>query len=298
MPTAAEYLRPDVIAQVQNLELRARFIVQGFLTGLNASPYHGFSAEFSEHRKYELGDDLRTIDWNVYAKTDRYYVKKFQAETNLDCYLLVDASRSMDYGSEGFMTKFDYAICIAAALGYLSLSQQDSVGLVTFDEKLRAFLPPRSKRTHLFAILAQLANTKPRGETSLAGCLHEVANRVRKRGLIILLSDLLADPEPVIDALHHIRFRGHDLIVFQVLDVAEATFPFTGQVRFEDAETGERLDTTPQSIQAAYLDALARFVGRFRSECLSMQADFNTVNTSMTFDKALLEWLVQRQGRF
>lgn len=298
MPTATEYLRPDVIAQVANLELRARFIVQGFLSGLNKSPYHGFSAEFSEHRKYELGDDLRTIDWNVYGKTDRYYVKKFEAETNLDCFLCVDCSASMDYGSEGFMTKFDYAICVAAAMGYLSLSQQDSVGLVTFDEKLRAFLPPKSKRTHLFTILAQLANTRPRGQTGLAGCLHEIAARIRKRGLIIVLSDLLADAGPVIDALHHLRFRGHDLIVFQVLDVAEATFPFAGQVRFEDCETDERVDTDPRSIQASYLDALHKFIDSYRQECLVMQADFNTVDTSMTFDKALLEFLVQRQGRF
>jgi len=298
MANAAEYLRPDVIAQVANLELRARFIVQGFMTGLNKSPYHGFSAEFSEHRKYELGDDLRTIDWNVYAKTDRYYIKKFEAETSLDCYLVVDASRSMDYGSEGFMSKFDYAICIAGALGYLSLSQQDSVGLITFDEKLRAFLPCKSKRSHLFAILAQLANTKPTGQTGLAACLHEVASRIRKRGLIILLSDLLAEPEPVIEALHHLRFRGHDLIIFQVLDVAEATFPFQGQVRFEDAETQERLITDPRSIQASYLDALNKFIANYRQECLLMQADFITVNTSMTFDKALTEFLVQRQGRF
>jgi uncharacterized protein (DUF58 family) len=204
----------------------------------------------------------------------------------------------MDYGSEGFMTKFDYAICIAGALGYLSLSQQDSVGLITFDEKLRAFLPCKSKRTHLFAILAQLANTKPKGQTGLAAALHEIANRVRKRGLIILLSDLLADPEPVVEALHHLRFRGHDVIVFQVLDVAEATFPFQGQVRFEDAETQERLATDPRSIQAAYLEALHNFIASYRRECLLMQADFHTVDTSMTFDKALLEFLIQRQGRF
>lgn len=298
MTEVAEYLRPDVISQVANLELRARFIVQGFMSGLNRSPYHGFSAEFSEHRKYELGDDLRTIDWNVYAKTDRYYIKKFEAETSLDCYLCVDASRSMDYASAGFMSKFDYAICIAAALGYLSLSQQDSVGLITFDDKLRAFLPPKSKRSHLFAILAQLANTRPTGQTGLAAALHEIASRVRKRGLIILLSDLLADPEPVIEALHHLRFRGHDVIIFQVLDVAEATFPFQGQVRFEDAETSERLTTDPRSIQAAYLAALNNFIDSYKRECLLMQADFNTVNTAMTFDKALMEFLVQRQGRF
>ncbi len=298
MAKAAEYLRPDVISSVKNLELRAQFIVQGFLTGLNASPYHGFSAEFSEHRKYEKGDDLRTIDWNVYAKTDRYYIKKFEAETNLDCYLLVDASASMDYGSEGYMTKFDYAICIAAALGYMSQGQQDAVGLVTFDEKLRAFLPPKTKRTHLFNVLTQLAKTKPQGETYLAGALHEIASRVKRRGLMILLSDLLAEPQPVIDALHHLRYRGHDVIVFQILDVSEATFPFQGQIRFEDAETDDHLDVDPQSIQAAYLSQLHDFIENYRKACVGMQVDFATVDTSMTFDKALLEFLVERQARF
>ncbi|MCG3180520.1 MAG: hypothetical protein BIFFINMI_02882 [Phycisphaerae bacterium] len=298
MATATEYLRPDVISQVENLELRARFIVQGFLSGLNQSPYHGFSAEFSEHRKYERGDDLRTIDWNVFAKTDRYYIKKFQAETNLDTFLLVDTSASMDYGTEGYMTKFDYAICIAAALGYMSLSQQDAVGLAIFDDKLRAFLPPKSKRTHLFNILSHLANTRPKGETNLAESLHAIAGRVKKRGLMIVLSDLLADQEPVIEALHHLRFRGHDLIVMQVLDVSEATFPFQGQVRFEDAESADRLDVDPVSIRAGYLESLRKFIGVYRHECLLMQADFTTVDTSMTFDKALLEFLIQRQSRF
>jgi uncharacterized protein (DUF58 family) len=298
MAKAAEYLRPDVISQVANLELRARFIVQGFMSGLNKSPYHGFSAEFSEHRKYERGDDLRTIDWNVYAKTDRFYIKKFEAETNLDTYLLVDTSASMDYGSEGYMTKFDYAICIAAALGYMSLSQQDAVGLAIFDDRVRAFLPPKSKRTHLFNILSHLANTRPTGETSLAESIHQVASRVSKRGLMILLSDLLADQDPVIEALHHLRFRGHDVIIMQVLDVSEATFPFQGQIRFEDAETADRLNVDPIALRAGYLESLRAFIDRYRQECLTMQADFTTVDTSMTFDKALLEFLIERQSRF
>ncbi|HAU38219.1 MAG TPA: DUF58 domain-containing protein [Phycisphaerales bacterium] len=292
-----EYLRPDVIQTVKRLDLKARFIVEGFIAGLHSSPFHGFSVEFSEHRKYTPGDDIRMIDWGVYAKTDRYYIKKFEAETNLDGYLLVDCSGSMDYAGGGRMTKMDYAICLAAALGYLMISQQDSVGLFTFDEKVRTFLPPKTKRTHLTNILSTLARTKPAGKTHLAECIHDIASRIRKRGLIILLSDLLADPEDVLSALHHLKFRGHDLILFQVLDQSEMTFDFDGQVRFEEPETGEHLDTNPQAIRAAYLEELNAFMEQYRKECQNVRADFVAVHNGMTFDKALVEFLVQRQGR-
>ena len=243
-----QYVRPEVIQQVQRLDLKARFIVEGFLSGLHASPYHGFSAEFSEHRKYTPGDDLRQIDWGVYAKTDRFYVKKHQAETNLDCYLVVDCSGSMGYAAGGRMTKMDYAICLAAALGYMLVHQQDSVGLVAFDEALRTFLPARSKRSHLTNILATLASLRPAGPTQLASAVHQVAERVRKRGLIVLLSDLLDEPAGVVDALHHLKFRGHDLIVFQVLDHSEVAFEFDGPVRFEEPESGETLEADPRAM--------------------------------------------------
>jgi len=293
-----QYVRPDVIQQVARLDLRARFIVEGFLSGLHSSPYHGFSVEFSEHRRYSPGDDIRQIDWGVYGKTDRFYVKKYQAETNLDAYLLVDTSGSMDYSTGGRMTKMDYAICIAGALGYMMIHQQDSVGVAMFDEKLRAFLPPKSKRTHLTNILAMLARNKPQGKTMLAESIHDIANRVRKRGLMILVSDLLGDQEEVIKALHHLRFRGHDIIIFQVLDHSEVSFEFDGQVRFEDPETQETVDATPQSIRAAYLEELRQFIGEYRKTCQGIRADFVTVDNSMTFDKALIEFLVQRQQRF
>ncbi len=296
--TAEQYLRPDVIQQVRRLDLKARFIVEGFLTGLHDSPYHGFSVEFSEHRKYTPGDDIRQIDWSVFAKTDRYYIKKYQAETNLDAYLLVDSSGSMDYAREGRMTKMDYSICLAAALGYMMMNQQDSVGLATFDQKVRAFMPPKSKRSHLINLLGTLARTKPSGETNLAQCLHDIAGRIKKRGLIILLSDLLADQQEVIKGLHHFRFRGHDLIIFQVLDHSELAFEFEGHVRFEDPETGEHLDSNPQAIRAAYLKELHEFIAQYKRDCLNVRADFVTVDNAMTFDKALLEFLVQRQTRF
>ncbi|HUT56532.1 MAG TPA: DUF58 domain-containing protein [Phycisphaerae bacterium] len=297
--TVEQYLRPDVIQQVQRLDLKARFIVEGFLSGLHDSPYHGFSVEFSEHRKYVPGDDIRQMDWNVFAKTDRFYVKKYQAETSLDAYLLVDCSASMDYATGGRMTKMDYAICLAAALGYMMVAQQDSVGLATFDEKIRTFLPAKSKRAHLMNILSMLARTKPSLKTNLAGALHEIAGRIRKRGLIVLLSDLLADnQQEVIRGLHHLRFRGHDMIVFQVLDYSEVAFEFDGQSRFEDPETGEHIDADPRAIQAAYLQEIRAFIEDYRQACQNVRADFVTVHNAMTFDKALIEFLMQRKGRF
>jgi uncharacterized protein (DUF58 family) len=297
--TVEQYLRPDVIQQVQRLDLKARFIVEGLLSGLHASPFHGFSVEFSEHRKYTPGDDPRQIDWNVYAKTDRFYVRKYEAETNLEAYLLVDCSASMGYAGGERMTKLDYAICLAAALGYMMIGQQDSVGLLTFDERIRAYLPPKAKRSHLMNVLSALAATRPEAQTDVALALHDAAERIRKRGLIILLSDLLTeDQDRVLEGLHHLRYRGHDLIIFQVLDASEVTFDFDGQTRFEEPETGQHVDVNPQAIRAAYLDALREFIEGYRRECQAVRADFVTVHNGMTFDKALVQFLVQRQARF
>lgn len=293
-----EYLRPDVIQQVKRLDLRARFIVEGFLSGLHNSPYHGFSVEFSEHRKYTAGDDIRQIDWSVFAKTDRFYIKKYQAETNLDAYLLVDSSASMDFAAGDRMTKMDYSICLAAAMGYMMINQQDSVGLMTFDEKLRTFLPPKCKRSHLTNVLATLARTKPTGKTHLAEAIHQAASKISKRSLIILLSDMLADQDEVIKALHHLKYRGHDLIIFQVLDYSEVMFDFDGQVSFEEPETGEEIQADPQGIRSAYLAELQRFIDEYKRQCQAVRADFVTVDNSMTFDKALLQFLVERKSRF
>ena len=295
--TAEQYLRPDVIQQIQRLDLKARFIVEGFISGLHASPFHGFSVEFSEHRKYVPGDDTRMIDWGVYGKTDRFYIKKYEAETNLEAYLLVDCSASMDFAMGGRMTKMDYAICLAAALGYLMINQQDSVGLFTFDEKVRMYLPPRSKRSHLTNILSTLARTRPGGQTFLAKAIHDIASRVRKRGLMIVLSDLLADQQEVIDALHHLKFGGHDLMIFQVLDEAEVTFDFDGQLELEEPETGETLSVNPQSVRAGYLEEIRRFIDEYRKQAQAVRADFVSVHNGMTFDKALLEFLIERQSR-
>src|SRR5207253_5393165 len=241
MASTEKYLRPEVIRQVARLDLRAKFIVEGFIAGLHASPFQGFSVEFSEHRKYVPGDDLKDLDWNVYAKTDKYYLKKFQAETNVTGYLVMDLSGSMGYTYRQELTKFEYGISLAAALGYLMIHQQDPVGLVAFDQQVRQSLPPRSKRSQLGNILSLLAKLKPAGETAIAKSLHQVASMIRHRSLVMLFSDLLGDPEPIHYALHRLRHAGHDVIIFHILDEAEALFPFDGMVELEDPETRDKI---------------------------------------------------------
>src|SRR5436853_2183302 len=267
MSGTEKYLRPDVIRQVARLDLRAKFIVEGFLAGLHASPFHGFSVEFSEHRKYVPGDDLKDLDWNVYAKTDKYYLKKFEAETNVTGYLMMDLSASMAYTYRQELTKFEYGICLAAALGYLMIYQQDPVGLVTFDTRIQTCLPPKSKRTQLGTILAVLANLKPAGATDVSQCVHQLAAMIRHKSLVMLFSDLLTEPGPVLESLHHLRHRGHEVIVFHVLDEAEAVFPFTGTVEFTDVETPNRLTVDAEGIKDDYLEALAEFRELYRREC-------------------------------
>jgi uncharacterized protein (DUF58 family) len=297
--SAEKYLRPEVIRQVSRLDLRAKFIVEGFLSGLHASPYHGFSVEFSEHRKYVPGDDPKDIDWNVYAKTDKYYIKKFRAETNLSGYLVMDLSASMNYTYRQELTKFEYAICIAAALGYLMIHQQDPVGLVTFDTAIRAFLPPKSRRSQLGSILGVLAGLKPSGTTEVAASLHQLASMIRTKSLIIVFSDLLrTDIGQIIHGLHHLRHRGNEVILFHVLDEAEVKFPFKDLCIFEEPETLLRETYDADAIRSDYLQELGKFQEEYRSECFKANIDYVPVDTSMGFDKALTEYLINRQRRF
>jgi uncharacterized protein (DUF58 family) len=298
MSAPEKYLRPEVIRQVSRLDLRAKFIVEGFLAGLHASPFQGFSVEFSEHRKYTPGDDLKDLDWNIYAKTDKYYLKKFEAETNLVGHLVMDLSASMAYTYRQELTKFEYAICLAAALGYLMIHQQDPVGLITFDTQIRASLPPRSKRTQLGTILAVLSNLRPTGLTDVAQCLHQLAAMVRSRGLIMLFSDLLTAPEPILQSLHHLRHRGHEIILFHILDEAEVHFPFEGLIEFEDVEQHDKLTLDARGMRGDYLQALREFQDFYRSECAKANIDYVPMDTSVNFDKALMQYLLQRQKRF
>jgi uncharacterized protein (DUF58 family) len=298
MATAEQYLKPEVIRNISRLDLRAKFIVEGFLTGLHASPYHGFSVEFSEHRRYEPGDDPKDIDWQVFARTDRIYVKRYQAETNITGYVLMDLSRSMAYTYRQELTKFDYAICLAAAISYLMVHQQDPIGLMTFDDHLRASLPARSRRSQFGDILAVLQNCQPAGVTDVAGNLRRIASMIKHRSLMMLMSDLLADPDEIIESLQLLRHAGHDVIVFHILDEAEVTFPFSGTVEFVEPETDDRATSDAAAIRADYLEALNELKGRYREACLRMGADYVPLDTSMPFDKALLEYLYQRQARF
>jgi uncharacterized protein (DUF58 family) len=298
MGATEKYLRPEVIHQVSRLDLRAKFIVEGFLSGLHASPFHGFSVEFSEHRKYTPGDDLKDLDWNIYAKTDKYYIKKFEAETNLTGYLVMDLSASMAYTYRQQLSKFQYAICLAAALGYLMIHQQDPVGLVTFDTDIRTSLAPKSKRTQLATMLAVLANLRPSGRTNVAQCLHQLAAMIRGKCLIMLFSDLLTDPEPIVQSFHHLRHRGHEIILFHILDEAEVHFPFQGLIEFEDVEEHDKLMVDAQGMREDYLRALTEFQEHYKQECARANIDYVPMDTSVNFDRALMQYLLQRQKRF
>ncbi len=297
MRAAEQYLKPEVIRQISRLDLRAQFIVRGFLHGLHASPFHGFSVEFSEHRRYTPGDDLKDIDWLVYAKTDKYYVKKFEAETNITGYLVMDLSQSMGYTYRQELTKFEYSICLAAALCYLMIHQQDPCGLIAFDERIRHSLPPRSKRTQLGNVLSLLANLEPTGKTEIAKSLVQIAAMLRQKSLVMIFSDLLADPEPVIQSLRQLRHGGHDVILFHILDEAEVKFPFSGIVEFEEPETSERLQVDANNFKQDYLAELESFRDMFRRECIQSGVDYVPLDTSMQFDKALMEYLLSRRSR-
>ena len=296
--TVEQYLKPEVIRQISRLDLRAQFVVRGFLQGMHSSPFHGFSVEFSEHRKYTRGDDPKDIDWLVYAKTDKYYIKKFEAETNITGYLVMDLSGSMGYTFRQELTKFDYAICLAAALAYLMIHQQDQVGLVSFDQSVQACLPPKSKRAQLGTLLSTLARLKPSGETNVAGSLQQLAAMLKHRSLLMVFSDLLGEPHPTIQSLRQLRHKGHDIILFHVLDEAETTFPFTGATKFEDLETRQTVEVDASGFRSDYLQQLNDFRDLLQQECFQSGIDYVPLDTSMPFDRALLEYLSSRKARF
>jgi uncharacterized protein (DUF58 family) len=302
MRTVEEYLRPEVIQEVARLDLKARFIVEGFISGLHDSPYYGFSSEFSEHREYTVGDEPKHIDWNVFARTDKFYIKRFEAETNLDCNILLDVSESMAYSYGGVITKLEYGIYMAAALGYMMTNQQDNVGLITFDESLTNVVPARSKRSHLVAILGVLAGALRHRPSRIANCLHGAANLLRKRGVVILLSDLIPaedeGQESILEGLRHLRYRGHDVICFQLLDHAEVTFPFEGPARFIDVESLQALRADPEAVAAAYRQEVRKFVTGYREASRDEQMDFVQVDTADSFDRVLLSFLRARQRKF
>jgi uncharacterized protein (DUF58 family) len=290
------FLDPAVIARISGLELRARTIVEGFLSGLHRSPLKGFSVEFAEYRQYLPGDDLSTIDWKVFARSDRYYVKKYEEETNLRAHVLLDVSGSMSYGS-GAMTKRDYGSCLAASLAYLMNRQRDAAGLVTFDERILGWLQPSIRPGHLRALLLTLDKLPSGARTDAGPPLHQLADSLAKRGMIVLISDLLDEPAPVIDGLKHFRFRGNDVLVLHVLDHAELTFPFDRPITFRDMETGQEVIASPSEVREHYLAGIRGLVDTYQRELRSVGIDYQLVDTSEPLDRALLSYLAVRGRR-
>jgi len=288
-----KYLNPATIARLDNMALRARLVVEGFIIGLHKSPYHGFSVEFAEHRPYNPGDEIRHIDWKLYGKTDRYYIKQYEEETNLKSYLLLDKSGSMKYSS-GSITKLSYGSYLAAALAYLMLKQQDAVSLTLFDDRVRNFLPPSAKKSHLNQLLAALEKVQAGAETRIAPQLHELAEKLKKRGLIVLISDLLDEPDEVINALKHFRHKRHEVILFHILDRQELEFSFNRQTRFVDLETARHINTEPWHIQEAYQGLMRQFIENYKIQCRANNIDYVTLITDQDLDRALSEYLRKR----
>ncbi|MCH7574032.1 MAG: DUF58 domain-containing protein [Candidatus Marinimicrobia bacterium] len=264
------------------------------MAGHHRSPYHGYSVEFAEHRAYGSGDEIRHIDWKLFGKTDRYYIKRFEEETNLKCYLILDQSKSMTFGS-GSTTKLDYAQTLTAALAYLMLKQQDAVGLALFDSELRNYLPPRGKASHMKALMAAMSAIVPGPETRMSPMLHQLAEGIRKRGLIVLISDLLDDPDEVMMGLKHFRHKKHEVIVFHVLDPQELEFSYSSRTRFNDLETGDSLTTEPWHIQEIYQQAVNKFVAGYRTLCRQHNIDYVLLRTDQPMDRALSEYLLKRR---
>ena len=294
-PIAREraFLDPAVVARLGTLELKARTIVEGFLSGLHRSPFKGFSVEFAEYRQYIPGDDLSTIDWKVYARSDRYYVKKFEEETNLDCHVMLDVSGSMAYGS-GAMTKFEYGACLAASLAYLMNRQRDAIGLMAFDERIVGMLPASARPGHLRSVLVTLDRLVLGKETNVSKPLHQLCDALTKRGMVVLISDLLDDPEAVVRGLKHFQFRGCDVIVFHVLDPDELEFPFDRATRFEDLETAEEVMAVPGIVREHYLKEIGGLIDRYKRELGAAGIDYTLLPTSQPLELALLAYLSTR----
>jgi len=289
------FLDPSLISKLNSLELKARLVVEGFMVGLHKSPYHGFSVEFSEHRAYMQGDNLKDVDWKVFGKTEKYFIKQYEEETNLRSYIFLDTSNSMAYNSGKNLSKLEYSITLAAALSYLMVHQQDAVGLTLYAEKISKYLPPKSSRAYLQEILKSLANVQASEKTNTAASLSEAAEKIKRKGLVIIISDFFDDIHSVLKALKHFSYKKNEVIVFQVLDPMERTFAFGRDAIFKDLETGDELTTQPYQIQKAYREAMTEFTNRIKTECLNSNIDYNLIETSDLYDKALFRYIQKRE---
>ena len=290
----ARFLDPAIVARLGTIDLKARTIVEGFLTGLHRSPYKGFSVEFAEYRQYLPGDDLATLDWKVYARSDRHFVKKYEEETNLTCHLLLDVSASMGYGS-GPVTKLQYGSYLAGALAYLMNRQRDAFGLIAFDAGITSLVPASVRTGHLRAVLLALERLKLGAHTNVAKPLHDLAAAVRKRGLVVLVSDLLDDPQAVLDGLKHFRYRGTDVVVFQVLDPFELKFPFEQAARFRDMETADEVMAVPAAVRRDYIDRMQAMIAHYKRELALVGIDHCLLDTSQPLELGLMAYLMTRR---
>jgi uncharacterized protein (DUF58 family) len=300
MPATARDLRfidPALLARLGTMELKARTVVEGFLAGLHRSPFKGFSVEFAEYRQYLPGDDLSTLDWKIYARSDRHYVKKFEEETNLECHVLLDVSASMAYRGAAPMSKLDYASVLAGSLAFLMHRQRDATGLIAFDDRITFRLPASARSGHMHTLLLALEKIQAGSRSNVARPLRQLAEALTKRSLVVLISDLLDDPEPVIKGLRYLKFRGTDVIVFQVLDPNELTFPFKGPARFKDVESADEVLAEPSAVRSAYLRELAGLTLRYDRDLRGVGIDYVQLDTSQPLDFALLAYLATRERR-
>ena len=292
-----KYLQPEMVAVLNSMALRAKLVVEGYIIGQHRSPYHGFSVEFAEHRAYGPGDEIRHIDWRLFGKTERLYVKRYEEETNLRAHIILDTSRSMLYKS-GTVSKLNYANSLAASLSYLMINQQDAAGLVQFSNKIDTFIPPKSKPSHLNIILKQLDDNKTGKDTKIENVFHRMAERIDKRGIVILISDLLDDPVEVINGLKHFRHKNQEVIVFHILDRKELEFDFNSRTRFLDMESGEEIITEPWHIRSNYTELISGLQKYYQKECRDSLIDYVPIFTDENLDKSITGYLNKRRKLF
>lgn len=293
MGSSKKYLNPAILSSIDNMTLRAKLVVEGYLVGKHKSPYHGFSVEFAEHRTYGQGDEIKHIDWKLYGKTDRHYVKRFEEETNLRSYILLDTSKSMNYKSKN-ITKLKYGESLTAGLTHLMIKQKDAVGLILFDNAIRKYISPKTSKSHKNIIFNSLSKCKAGENTNIQLILDSMAERIKKSGLVILISDLLDDPKNVMKGLNHFRHNKQEVIVFHLLDKQEFNFTFTERTKFSDMETGETITTDPWHIQSSYQDKIKLFINKFKRECGNQKIDYVPIFTDQNFDLALSEYIRKR----
>ena len=287
------FLAPEVLARITSLELLARTVVEGFISGLHRSPFTGFSTEFAEYRQYMPGDDLRYLDWKLLGRTDRFYIKKYRADTNAQCHILIDSSASMRY-TTGEISKLQYAQFLGSSLAYLANKQQDAVGLIAFDQEVRTHVPAHTRTGHMRTIFGRMEELEPGNETELSAMLHQAAERITRRGIIVVISDFYDEPEAITEALQHLRFKGNDVIVFQVMDKNELDFDFIEPVLLEDSETEEQIHILPDVLGDGYRDTMRKHLEAVREGCTSNKIDYELLTTDKPLDQALFSFLAKR----